>query len=587
MATKTIRSQSSAQERQERIIAEVEREMLRVKEGGKSFTEKDKKKEKSGKSSKSNKLLVKKGQKGFGEEKSSKLISAREALHITLLEEAGRLAFNSEEPWKDLIRVAIAQWNFGWKEEAQNTFDVAADLAVDPDEPKSGSRALADVVRGLLRSKLIYRAIDTVERIPESEIKGEAQAEIIVSLARRGRIQDLKAAERIASNMTSQLARNRALIKLAEIQAYHHGADAGLESLEELIDQKEKSKGMQQVALSRIRRQDFESARDVIERIPDDERRDYAFVQLVSRHAKRHEFPLATEIASMIGDSKQYDRAVNQIALAQGRAHQGGDAIRTASEITDSKIKERAFEQILRAEARSGGVRSAIKLTGLIRDEEVKDRVFGDIASEVTAKVGAWNGRKIAQLTRASDERARALRLVAISSARRGDSKQGVETARQIREPKERLLALAKIADDKTNHGRGKFAFSILKNEELLLKRVVLDESPELKRPISMAFAANGEASEALAVLDQLPNLAQRDHGYRDLARRFGEQKKMRRGVEALDKISNEKLKLKARNEFLSALARSTPPEQALGAMKHLNSTADKVEFLIKVLDRI
>jgi len=137
------------------------------------------------------------GGEATGEAAEAVVLSAGEGtesdlarLRRRLLERAGYLALHGEDPARNLVLVAQTFYRGGDRVAAMEWFEKARRMAADPDNWVNSSRALREVVNGLLAVGEYGRAEKLVMEIPLAEEREAARAEVATILARKGRFEE-------------------------------------------------------------------------------------------------------------------------------------------------------------------------------------------------------------------------------------------------------------------------------------------------------------------------------------------------------------------------------------------------------------
>ncbi|NNM31239.1 MAG: hypothetical protein HKO57_17135, partial [Akkermansiaceae bacterium] len=174
--------------------------------------------------------------------------NGKAALRRRLLERAGELALQGEDPWKNLVLVALSFHRAGDQVAADEWFQRAIRRAVDPDEEKRTASALRDVVKGLLQAGRLDQARELANTIAQQSFRELALAEVATKLARRKQYME---ARQLASTLGGAKARAIAFRGLADAQARYARVEDALATATLISRGKLRDDALLRVALAR------------------------------------------------------------------------------------------------------------------------------------------------------------------------------------------------------------------------------------------------------------------------------------------------------------------------------------------------
>jgi hypothetical protein len=432
-------------------------------------------------------------------------------LRRALIAEALKLAQGSPQPWLDLLRVAALQKRFGDTEGAQQTFELAARLAVKPGDANATGKAMTDVVKGMVRSGFLDEAVTLAARIQSQSWAGQAYSQISVALAARG---EFTTARGMAFQVTDMRARDKALMGIATYEARLIGLAEAMQTAVLISNSSYQGQALSRVAITRAAMGDLVGANAAIEAIGSARMRDYARYQLAEYQTKSGSLASARQILPLINDVTARDSVLRQIAELQALRDDVTAAGNTALQINDVLEQSLALEAIAGALAQRGHLGTAVGQAQLIVDGEIRNRTLSALAGLEAYRGEERTALWVVDLINEPLARAKALREVAVSRARQGDFSSAFNLAQEIADAEQRVIALSLLAREQGRIGDLSGASESLQSAEGDLGLVEnLRRSDQLLGQLAVAHAYAGDPRQALEKVNGIDQATQRDIG--------------------------------------------------------------------------
>lgn len=511
--------------------------------------------------------------------------SNRSQLRRALLEAAGELAVHSDDPWKNLIQVALAYHKAGDKKASALWFERAQRLAIDPDNPVRSSAALRDVVKGLLSAGMLDQALTVLKRIPDTRYRDSAQASVVSTLARKRLFAE---ATRMAGNLIDPKARALAFRSVADAQARYGELNDALASVFQIPPGRSRDDALSRVSLARASVGDSAGAASVVAQIASERARDLAQVKLAEYEAKYGRAGSPETLLALLNDPYLRDESLRRIVEMQVANFKLDDAKASAFRIENQVERALAMESLVKLEVRKGDLVGALSRARSIDVESSRTRALRTVAIAETAVVGAASARAVAFLIEDVRERDVAYRQIAERSAVLGHPGEAVETIYEMSFPEERASAFASVARTRARYGA-------VEPARLLIQDAVreVEQIPQLSKQwkaMSMLATAYAEASDgpaAMSTAAEIGNSGLRDGAYTQLTRKFASVSDIQLAEQSAQAIVRTETRERALADMARAIAGKTRPNEALGRINQFESREQQVRFLLAVADRI
>ena len=506
------------------------------------------------------------------------------ALRRQLLERAGRLASMSDQPWKQLIMVALSYRQAQDEDAMHLWFDRAIGLAANPKDPRLGSLALRDVVKGLLAAGEIDRAEDLTQRIPDVRIRQQALAEVVRRLAFK---RDEERALALVGRISDKSARALALRGMAEAEARYGTLADALQYVRAIPAGGAREQALSKVALARGKSGDASGAMRLVEDIGNDRLRDLTLMQLAAIPPSRSR--VSPEILlGLLRDPQLRDESLLRLVEERAASARLAGATQAAARIENPLDYAAAMEFLTSLELQLGDIRSALKRAQAITVASSQTRALEMVAVEQVGKQGPRSARLTAELILEAQGRNRALRRIAERTAALGiDHEVGYAIA-SIDDPVERAVAYASVA--KTTARRGQRAPARLFLQDATREIADLSDPRKSARALSLlatAHAETGDDGTALQVAAGITNVGLRDRTYQQLARHYANDYDLALAEESALAIEKATTREKALDDLARVLAGRTRATEALRKVRELETRRQQVKFLLEVAQRI
>lgn len=505
-------------------------------------------------------------------------------LRRQLLERAGRLASQSDQPWKQLILVALSYRQAGDREAMMVWFQRAIGLASHPNDPKASALALRDVVNGLLAAGEVDQAVKLTGRIPDEKLREMSMAQVVRKLA-YGR--DFERARNLAARLADPGARALALRGMAEAEARFGLLSDALAFLEQIPDGPQRDQALVQVAVARAASGDRSGASRLVELIDNSRLRDVALVRL-ARMPGGDRGVSSEVLLGLLHDPRLRDESLLGLVEERiARANLQG-AANAAARIENRVDHAAAMEFLVSLELRLGKVPAALKRATGIAMPTFRDRALEQIALQQVVKQGPPAARLTAGLIEAPRTRDRAFSRIAERTASLGIDHQVDPALQAIVDPIERASALAAVARTQARRGLVRPAMLLLEEAEEEVARV--EDGNRAARALSVlasAYATAGDEESAMHVAAAITNPGVRDNTYQQLSRLFARNHEIDLAEESAQAIGKTEARERTLDDLARVVAGRTRATEALRQMRRFDARRQRVKFLLEVARRI
>lgn len=507
-------------------------------------------------------------------------------LRRRLLERAGYLALHGEEPAKNLVLVAQTFYRGGDRVAAMDWFEKARRMAADPDNSVNSSRALREVVKGLLAVGEYGRAEKLVMEIPLAEERDRARAEVATIFARKGRFEE---ALRMAFTLVDAEARAVSLLGVGESQARLGRLEDAINTVKGIAAGRLQDDAWMRVARARARARaaggDAAGAANVLGRLSDDRTRDLAGLEVSEAQARTGGAGSIEILLGAMHDPFLRDESLRRIVEAQVARADFDAAEASAYRITDANEQALAMEALVGLQVRSGDLQGALMRARNIGMAEPRSRALRTVALGVTVREGTVAGRNVAALIMDSKERDQTYRQVAERSAALGRPLDALMTVYNIDAPAERAATLAQW---RARRGAVSPALVLLQDAAREVEQIPQQKHQEKALGmLASAYAEARESTAAMSVAASIENVGLRDQAYQQLTRKFAAMPDIGLAERSAAAIQVEKTREQALDAMAQTVAGKVEPGKALGVVGKFEKRRQQVKFLLAVAQRI
>lgn len=506
-------------------------------------------------------------------------------LRRRLLERAGYLALHGEDPAKNLVLVAQTFYRGGDRAPAMEWFEKARRMASDPDNTVNSSKALREVMKGLLVVGEFERAEQLIAEIPLSGERDLARAEVATAFARKGKFEE---ALRMAGTVVEAGARAVALRGVADGQARLGRLNDAINTVNGIAAGPLQDDAWMRVALARVAMGDGTGAANVLGRISDDRARVLAGLKVAEAQAKSGGAGLIEILLAAMHDPFLRDESLRRIVEAQVARADFDAAEASAFRITDENEQALAMEALVGLQVRSGELQGALLRARNIDIAESRSRALRAVALGVTVREGTVAGRNVAGLIMDSKERDQTYRQVAERSAALGRPLDALMTVYNIDAPAERAATLATLAQWRARRGAVSPALVLLQDAVREVEQIPQQKHQE--KALGMLASAYAEAREstvAMSTAASIENVGLRDRAYQQLTRKFAAVPDIGLAERSAAAIQVEKTREQALDAMAQTVAGKVAPSKALGVVGKFEKRRQQVKFLLAVAQRI
>ena len=522
---------------------------------------------------------------GSGEPDGGKAAGKASLLRWHLLERAGLLAVHGDDPWKNLVLVALAYHRAGEHAAAEAWFERAKRLAIDPDSTERSSAALRDVMKGWLAISELERASALLQCIPDARYRDLASAELAAAMARKKMFGE---AIQLATSLLDPAARARALRGVADAQARYGGVNRALMTVSQITDGKSRDDALMRVALVRAGMGDLAGAENAISRILSARTQDLARVRVAEYAARSGKAGTPETLLAALNDPFLRDESLRRIVEAQVARFKFDEAKASAYRIENRVDRALAMESLVRLQTRSGDYVGALSRARSIDVPASRTRALRTVAVGKTAAAGTVAARSVAYLIDDVRERDVTYRQIAERAAVLGRSREAVEVIHGIEFPEERAAALAAVARTRARRGSLEPARLLIQDAVRVVETIPAQRNQwRAMGMLATAYAEAQDSDAALSMAASIGDAGLRDRAYQQLTRNFASIPDVALAEQSAQAIDRETTRERALADMARRVAGKTRPNEAIGRLKEFDTRSQQVRFLLAVADRI
>jgi hypothetical protein len=506
-------------------------------------------------------------------------------LRNLLLERAGQLAVHSEDPWKNLVLVALSYKRARNEEAMRAWFERATRLALDPDDVTRTSLAYRDVVKGLLTAGELDDALDLAHRIPVSAYRDQARAEVASSLARSRRFDE---ALGLAASLVDAKARAIALRGVASYQARYEGVQEALSTASLLEVGRYRDDALLRVALARAALGDVSGSAMVIGQMDSPRSRELAQLRVAEYQARSNRAGSVETLLSLLNDPYLRDEALRRMVEVQASRFNLQEAESTAYRIENNGERAVAMESLVTLQVRNGDIAGALSRAQSINVEDSRVRALQTIAVAEAglSRVGA--ARSVAALIADPLQRDVTYRRIAERAALAGQPYEAVNTIYNIASAQERASALAAVARLRARRGSVTPALILIRDAERVVEMIPRQKDQAKALGIlAEAYAEARDAATAMSVAASIDDAGLRDRTYQQLSRKFASLAEVDFAEQSAQSIERDLTRERALSDMARTIAGQTRATEALDRVGDFESREQQVRFLLAVATRI
>jgi len=509
------------------------------------------------------------------------LADSRLILRESIMAEAFSIAMKSEKPWMNLISVAKVQYSRGDKDAARDVLLMAEKMAADPDDQVKASTAVREVVKAMLSQRLNDEAISALQNIQKSSERERAISEIAAWSARQGRV---NIAKNLLVQITNPSSRDVALVAIAESEATYEGASVAMQTVGSIVSAKRKDDAYRRIALKLAVLNNFIQADQAVQLVRNDKVKNATLASLARQRVRSGDSPGGLNTLQYVNDPSMADSALRELSGDLARLGQFDTSAYVTTRIRGEAQKSYALELLSVEQAKSGDLSGSLVRTSAITMKSVRERALRSVSS-VTADNGEpGRARNVAIRISSHKERNRAYRAIAQASAADGDHVSAYNTLQEIDRPDEKALALVSIARTRQKQGDNRQALSMLEDARRTAHDVTSVVSLDrIQSDMAVAYAERRESSLSLNLAEKIKSSRRRDATYGNLARTLIGKHDVFAAQQSMLAISSEKLRLKAEDDIARTMARQVTPRNALKRVRVLQSSRQRITFLLEV----
>lgn len=511
---------------------------------------------------------------------STAAASARVALRASIMNEAYTLALKSENPWENLIAVAMEQYRRGEKEEARAILQMAEKMAADPDDQLASSIAVREVIKAMLAQRQADDALAALQNIQNPRERERAIGEVAAWSARLGKVE---MARSLIAQIINGSDRDVALIAIAESEAAYEGSSVAMQTASTIVNTRRKDDAYRRIALKRGVLKDFSGAEQSVQMIKNANLKDSTLASLARQRALTGDVGGGLQMVQSVSDQSMVDTSLREMATELAILGRFSTSAYISTRIRDDRERSYALERLAVEQARAGDLSAALVRTDSIPIDTIRERTLGCV-SGVTADGGSpARARNVAIRIISNKDRNRAYRSIAQAAAVDGNHVAAYNTLQEINRPDEKALALVSMARTRQKQGDSRQALAMLEDASRESRSLTsVGTVDRIQSGMAVAYAERQESGHSLLLADNIHNARQRDATYGSLARTFAHYD-IQAAQQSVLSISSEKIRLTAEDAVARTLAEMVSPQNAINEARSLNAGRQQIVFLLEV----
>lgn len=504
-------------------------------------------------------------------------------LRRKLLLEAAERALDSPTTWSDLALVALGFKRAGDDKAARYWFERASRLALDPDDCRSASRAMREVVKSMLAARYFDMAAELISRIPEARERAMARAELVKTYARN---RDFDRARALAMTLNDVGAQGLAFRSVAEAEARYVSLDVALITLQMISRASDRDRAFSSVSTVRAGMGDADGAMSLVRRISNSRLRDSTLAKIATIQERGGRVSIDA-LVGLIHDPTFRDQVLRE-AIVREASQLGVDlAAKSVRRIESEAERAQAYESLVMLQIRRGELDRALARAQAIDLAETRFRALQAVAVAEVRSDGTASARNIANLIGDGEMREVTFGKIARQAAIFGQHRGAVDTIRFINDPTERSLAFANVALTQARYGQDRQALMLVQDANRELLRIEGDRARARTQGVmAEVFAETGDAHAAISTASLISNVSLRDVTYQRLALSFARLSEPSLATQSAQLIERETTRERALASVATTLASRVPLTQAVRVASSLNGYRQQVRFLLGVAGR-
>lgn len=504
-------------------------------------------------------------------------------LRMRLLMEAAERALHSETPWSELAQVALAFRKLGDDDSARYWFKRASRLASDPDDPKTGSRAMRDVVKAMVSAGYYELAEGLIVRIPVESEQSRAKAELVTAYARKRKFEE---ARRMAQTLSGASACGLAFRSIAESEARYLTLDDALRTLSMISRSSDRDMALGRVAAIRAAMGDSAGAMTLINRISSTRQRDTAVARVAEAQARGGSVSIES-LVGLIHDPMFRDETLRMLIIKEASRRNIDYSAASANRIETASERAKAYESLVLLQLNQGDFHGALDRARSLQDPGARTRALQAVAVAMVRDEGVRSARNVVLLIADQEMQEEAFRKVAQRAALVGQSQGALDTISYMDDPTERAMAFASVALTYARYGGDDRARVIVSDANRELIQIESERAQaKAKGIVAEVFAETGDAGAALRTAGEISNSGLRDLTYRKLALSFAKADSPDLAEESASKIERESSRETALDTVAQTLAGRVPATDAMRYVSRIDGYRQQVRFLLGVAGR-
>lgn len=511
--------------------------------------------------------------------------SATSQLKARLIQEANRFAKQSEDPWRNLITIALQEQQSGNRSSALRLLETADRLATNPNDPQAQARGKREVIAAMLSLHLEDEATSLATALPTGTHRDGALSDLSIWLAKDGQIPLSKT---IAQSIKNPKSRHRALTSVSESEVNTNGVNFAIATANEIPDERYRDDALRKTAVRAATLDNYLGAELAANTIENDRRKDSAFSTIISLRAKSGAIEPSMELLNRIVDSRVADETKRQLAIQLANQRRFSTASLVISHINNQKEQDFARQRLSTSKALAGRVPEALSELNHIQNLTYKERALSYIATSVAKTKQIYQARNIANLIETPRMRDQTYRHMADIAASHDDLTTAYNLTQDIDAYSEKASALAQLSRRRLKLGDNFMANRYLTDAENAFRQIQNTAAKDRAlTSLSTVYAEKGASHTALEYVYQIESNRQRDRAYRNLSSILAKQQEISLATISAEAIENEKDRFRALDDVARTYGKVIAPHKAIRMARSFDSYRQKVVFLLEVAKRV
>lgn len=496
-----------------------------------------------------------------------------------LLRKAVTEVLSSEEPWKELIAIALVQADIKDFTGAKETLMLAKRLIPDSDSTNVRANALVSITQGFCRINQTELALDTAVYISETKAQNQALSSIITSHLQS---KEFSAAKTLVSSLSLIDYREASLRNIAEAEAYDGKHSPAMSTASLISSMSMRNDALHRIAVTQAKAKQWDTALSTAGLISDTDVSQNTMAEIIRIRIDAGETGMIHSYIANIRREATRDDLYGRLARKQASLGNIIGGQRSAELIINDINKENTLAAIAVQQARYGNTLEAFNKASSLINHGPQSQGVRDVTLVEANMRGTPSAYNMASMIENSTARDSTLRAMAQREAGLGNLKEAVNCAHSINAEECRVLSLAETALSCIRQSPSRQAVTVLENTTPLATGLSENNSSrnEALIKIANAYALINRVSESIGYINQLPSKAQQNNALQQISYDCADRNNLAHAQDLAARISDDSLRKTTSAGIAKRHARHVLPENSSSEVEKFQTKEERAAFL-------